>query len=411
MDRRFASFAIESTRSIMTELITSINKRAAPLPANLPSLHITTTVSVLLPVAIVSLFLFCGDAVSANEQRSFTKKNRQFAWFYKPPANGTLVALVRNFDDFILTHKDEKTRDQLRSRGVKSPILLYMLFREIQDPGSCSAQPFHNQVTWKIGDFCKIKQEHPGWFLLDSEGKPIIHNYAGRRYFVMDPANAEWQAFWLQRVREIVEKHEWDGVFLDVVDASLGDLRQTGKLPARYRNDRSYQAAVEAFLSQIYNSYFQPKKLPLIANIGAVKDSKVWFRYLRHLDGAMIEAFATGWNDKYLNARRWEKQLKLAERAQKLDKRVILVSQGDRTDKERQNFSYASYLLVTSGKASFRYSQGSQYDKIWLYPNYNLKLGDPIGRRYLKNGIWNRRFKNGFVSVHPVSRRVRIEMR
>src|SRR5512146_1782136 len=50
----------------------------------------------------------------------------RLAWFYKPPDDSMLPILARNFDVFILTHKDERQRDVLKSLGVKSPIFVYL---------------------------------------------------------------------------------------------------------------------------------------------------------------------------------------------------------------------------------------------------------------------------------------------
>jgi hypothetical protein len=103
-------------------------------------------------------------------------KSVYLAWFYKPPEESQLNLLAQNYSLFILTHKDEKSRDELRALGVKSPIFEYLLLAEIMDMGSCDVIPFGNQIAYQIGDFCKISQEHPDWFLLDQEGRRIYYN-------------------------------------------------------------------------------------------------------------------------------------------------------------------------------------------------------------------------------------------
>jgi hypothetical protein len=69
------------------------------------------------------------------------------------------------------------------------------------------------------------------------------------------------------------------------------------------------------------------------------------------------------------------------EQAQALDKQLILVAQGAQTDNQRQTFDYASYLLMSAGRASFRYTYSDDYDEAWPCSNYGLDLGEPLSPR------------------------------
>jgi hypothetical protein len=328
----------------------------------------------------------------------------QLAWFYKPPSDGDLHTLQENFSQFILTKNDERARDSLRAQGVQGPFLQYLRFEAIHDPGSCAAQPWRNQVADQTGDFCRIIQQHPDWFLLDVNGNRIVDVTGGERFYMMDPGNPGWRAFWLERARHSQESLGWDGVFLDNVEASLYHRRKAGIQLARYPDEVSYVAAVEGFLAYLYTSYFQPAGRPLQANITAT-DPAAWFRYLRYLDGAMDEGWGVDWSSGYLSPRQWEENLSRAEQTQAMGKQVILVAQGERSNTQRQQFAYASYLLVTGGSASFRYSSAaSGYRDAWLYSNYDLDLGAPLGPRYQEGGKWRRDFANGHVIVDPTAR-------
>lgn len=70
---------------------------------------------------------------SIPSQTSSTWSKARLTWFYKPPA-ASLDDLPNDYDFFILTHNDETARDHLKSLGVKSPILQYLLMNEIMDP-------------------------------------------------------------------------------------------------------------------------------------------------------------------------------------------------------------------------------------------------------------------------------------
>lgn len=330
----------------------------------------------------------------------------RLAWFYKPPHSGNLAAIAQGYQFFILTRMDERERDALRGLGVEAPILQYLLFDEVQDPGSCLEQPNHNQVAEEIGDFCELRQQHADWFLRDAEGN-VLSNDDG--YRLMNPGNPAWQAYWLERARNSQENLGWQGVFLDNVEASLEKRRQYGSVPVDYPDDASYQAAIEDNLRFLYTTYFQPEGRPLYANIIALEDREVWFRYLQYLDGAMIEDFAAGWNGEYSNVYEWEAQLELAEQTQARGKQILLVSQGDEFDHAREAYSFASYLLINNGNAFFRYSNAAAYDENWSYENTSLQLGAALGARYPVGSTWVRDFERGQVWVDPNAHTAGIE--
>lgn len=362
--------------------------------------------------------MLLSSSYSAAASWAWPTKPVQLAWFYKPPLNDpTGDTLSQYFDTFTLTRADEKLREDLRRKGETAPFLQYIIAAEIQDPGSCTTNPYRNQVAFKPGDYCMIRDQHPEWLMRDTSGNLITHIYGGARYVQVDPGNPGWQQFFLTRVRELQEQVDpthggiWDGVFLDNVDASLGRFRAIGVQPAAYPDDVTYHTAVRSFLRAIYEGYFQPQNRPLHANITEVRDGTVWDSHLDYLDGAMQEGWGVDWGSGYLTAARWEADLQRAEKTQARGKRMMTIAQGNEPTPEpiwqaanlRQQFAYASYLLVANGQAAFRYSD-SPYRYIWLYENYKLDLGRPLGPRYQEGSVWRRDFERGTVTVDPVTR-------
>lgn len=392
---------------ILVALYTSSNPAfAAVIGSEVGGRDPQPTAASALTTVFLPLVLGSGAQLGDNSSGatgSTGSPTARLAWFYKPPSGGDLTPLRQYFDTFVLTKNDEDVRETLKSQGVSGPFLQYLRFEAIMDPGSCTAQPWRNQVADRIGDFCEISEKHPDWFLLDTNGNRIVDNEGGNNFYLMDPGHPGWRAFWLERARQSQEQLGWDGIFLDNVEASLSKRQRKGALPAQYPDDASYQAAINGFLAYIYSSYFQPQGRPLQANIISLKESSVWFSYLQNLDGAMEEGWAVDWSSGYLSTGQWEEHLSRIEQTAAMNKQAVLVSQGSQNDTQRQVFAYVSYLLVAYDNASFRYTNSSSYRQAWIYSNYSVDLGTPLGPRYQDGNVWRRDFSGGFVTVDPVS--------
>jgi hypothetical protein len=320
----------------------------------------------------------------------------RFAWFYKPPEKSLWPDLPKRYDFFILTHRDEEDRESLRALGLQEPVYQYLLLAEIHDPGNCETSPRGNQVAYKNGDFCNISEKHPDWFLLDSLGMRIKNE---ENYYSMDPGNLGFQSFWIERAIELQLSYEWDGLFIDNVEASLSKYIAQLSLPRQYLDDTSLQTAVLSFLARI-NKSFSAQNRPVYANIISVRDPQTWHQYMEFLDGAMLENFAVNWRGSNLSPNRFEDQITMLEKSQAMGKTVILIAQGDQGDLARQQFAYASYLLVNNGNAVFRYAHHSSYRESWWYKNYALILGEPIGPARKEGTLWIRDFQYGQIIVN-----------
>ncbi len=333
----------------------------------------------------------------------------KLVWFTYIPKEKDLRTVAQNFDFYILIQGNEDERDRMIDYGAKGPFIQYLEFESIQDPGSCSDEPEVNQVADFAGDFCKISNEHPDWFLLDRNGKRIRLEDGGHVWYLMDPGNEAWRAFYLERIRLFQDGDEnWAGVFLDNVPLTLAFREDDGNLPALYPDDAAFQEAVQGFLRYLHENYFSPKNKLLIGNLSSRKDDSDWMRHLENLDGAMLEGWAIDVPDRFRPVERWEEHLRLAEETQAAGKIILLVSRGEKDDYALQEFAYASFLLIQQGRAYFRYAGGSEYNSVWLYENYRYDLGEPLGVRYKVGDAWRRDFTRGSVTVNPYTHEVEI---
>ncbi len=322
------------------------------------------------------------------------------AHFFKPP-NLDAATAARTFGTIILTNGDHDYRNQLSANGYSSTIPQYFRSEAIYDPGSCTASTLNNTVAYNTGDFCWISQNHPDWFLLDAYGQRISVTPGGS-YMRMDPGNPGWRQYFLSRVLESQNQYGWSALFLDNVEGSLSKFY--GPKPVKYPDNLSYQNAVQGFLQYLNVNYSQVYGRPVFGNIVARDSDAVWFNYLQYLSGAMQERFAVDWYEtSYLSVNRWLNDLSMMERSQASGKYVILVAPGNQEDLNREKFSFATYLLVSNGKAAFRYSTDDAYRDTWLYDNYNIDLGTPVGPRYAIGSLWRRDFTKGCVVVDAVN--------
>ena len=326
------------------------------------------------------------------------------AFFYKPPSNSSAATVAANFNSVILTGGDETFRNNLSANGFASTIPQYFRFEGIQDPGSCTASPANNQIANRAGDFCWISQNHPDWFLLDTNGNRMKTSPTSN-YYRMDPGSDGWRNFFVTRLLETQQQKGWAGLFLDNVEASLSEIQRDGLMPAKYPDHASYQAAVRGFLQYLHQNYSQPYNRPVIGNIIARQDDATWYSYLQQMSGAMQERWSVAWSSTdYISENKWKSDLALAEQTQSQGKYMILVAPGNKTDANRQNFAFASYLLISNGMAAFRYADDDLYNEVWLYNNYSVDLGTPLGARYQAGTAWRRDFTGGYVVVDPVNR-------
>lgn len=362
-------------------------------------------------ISVSSISTLTAPRTSAAGGRSVKQ-----AFFYVPPTDGTSTGtLAERSNLIILTQGQEGYRNQVRSQGFAGDVLQYIVAAEVEGPGpyanssaACDASfdPLSNQVADQVGDFCSRIHPNEGWFLHNGAGKRIYGYWDGRLYYHMNPANAGWRAFALERMRADLTSLGFDGIFLDNVNLTMYKTRyqlsNSDGTIKEFGSDSAYRAAWTGYLSQLSGG---------LRSTGALWGNMVsdpntgssWDDYLQHLDGGMFEAFATGYDG--LSSTRWNNNLRQTEAALAAGKGVLMVGRGTKSDTTKQTFALASYLLVSRGSdAFFRYGNSGSYGQWWQYANYDVEFGTPAGKRYQDGAIWRRDFDCGYVTVEPAAR-------
>lgn len=344
------------------------------------------------------------------------------AMFYHPPRDGTsLTTVVQRFSSAVLTHGDERYRDQMRAAGFAGPVLQYLVANEASGPAGLnrgsdpcgSYTQSGNDVSGIARDFCSALHRDEGAFLHNGRGERLYSTLSWteqtgkktRYYYLMNPESANWQAYFARHAATNVRSMGYSGLFLDNIDRSLerGKMRSVNSdgVVAEFASDDLYRAAIVEYLGAIRR---QVGDAPIWANVtSSYHEPFSGDRYLPYLDGVMNEFFAAHWSGRYAGPTAWEQQLRQAEHALREGRSFVAVAQGERGDRERFRFALGSYLLVSQPGAYFRYADDSVYDEAWLFDDYQTRLGQPLGERYQRHGQWRRDFMCGSVQVDPAA--------
>jgi hypothetical protein len=334
--------------------------------------------------------------------------------------------LATHIDWLMMKYGMEDVRKEVLDLGYEGPLLQYTTAFQILGPGpylsskdTCKNDytPVRNNPMW-TKDFCEKVHPHENWFLHNGKGERLYNkarNWDGTYIYdyYMNPAAKGFREFWVDQMKR-QDHANWQGYFLDNVAVDYKYLRtradnEDGRV-REYDNTADWRKAMAQHLQHIKQEF---PNFPIWGNmIEGEERPDVWDMYMDHLDGFQQENFATGWvNHRALSPQEWDAMLQRAEKALAKGKSVLLYGQGEEKDYQRMRFSLASYLLVASGdsRAFFRYAYNREYEELWWYPEYEINLGQPEGKRYRKGKMWLRDFQCGRVTVNPVERTGLIE--
>lgn len=387
----------------------SATTSASPTVASTP----TSTATANLPTATPHPTVAAEDLVPST----------RLAYFHTTAEGGDSPQTVSELAQFvILTYGDEAFRDELRVAGYDGTILQYLNSSQVNGPGpyldsqaECDRtfRPRRNGIARDPGAFCAEIHPNEDWFLHNGAGERLytVGNSSGVWYH-MNPGNEAWRAYASQAIAgDIIgpTSNGYDGAFLDNVELSLTkqklQVSNADGIVQEFDNDEDYQAAWRDYLRQI-RVRVGSGTLIWVAFVSDPNRPGIWAGYLNNVDGVMSPAFATGYDP--LSVEKWNVNVSQAAEVVASGKGLIAVGRGPQADLDLQAFSLASYLLVADGEqAFFRYLSEDLKDlmnTIWVYPNYEIKLGAPLGARERVNGVWRREFQCGYVEANPAER-------
>ena len=245
-----------------------------------------------------------------------------------------------------------------------------------------------------------VVKQHPDWLLRHTNGDLVnIPDYP--QYWAVDPANTQWQSYWIAKTLSDVIGGGWDGVFIDDVLTTVAAHQLSGRPPlAGYPNDASLQAAVQQFLARIYPVFQRQGKLVILNVSDSDRYPGLLEQWLQVSDGYMEEHFAGDgwtWGDEVAT-----RQLEAMRLAAQRGKWMLCMTYGAWSDRGKMDQSMAAYLVGAHPKITWAYRPPGDGPVEGLgYPEWVRELGKPISEPEQVNGLWRREFAAGSVVVNP----------
>ena len=241
---------------------------------------------------------------------------------------------------------------------------------------------------------------HPEWFLLDRRGRRV--NWADwPDFWQMDVGSRSYQRTWARNVERDVDRHGWDGAFLDGISRTMQyPWYLNGRILAKYPGPNDYARATTRFLRQVG---------PLLAHhglvVGNINDAGIplWNRWLRYLSGVSREWWTKADPDPGAGAitgAQWRSQMRLLSTAAARKKIFVAITYGRADDLPAMDYARASFLLFARGsKAALSYAPFCGTEP--ASDRWKADLGAPLAAARRIEGVWRRDYTDGVAVVNP----------
>ena len=356
----------------------------------------------LIPI-IFFLFIILPHAVSADE--AYPRLANYFLKWEMTEADA--VALAR-WDLVILDMENQENNPELikkiRELNPDVKIFAYITSQEILD----DTEEYRNAyLRQRLSE-----QIINAWRLKDAAGASVVNwpyttmlnlsNEAGRN------ANGQrFNEFLPYFIRDNIQSSGlWDGVFYDNI---WGDVAWVNGGNLDFNNDGIKESSVVA------NSLWVEGTLKLLLltrelcgrNFMIIGNGRVHWPYQPLLNGMMLEAFPSSWENGGTWAGSMASYAKLSEGGALPALPIINIYEKDQANYQLVRYGLTSALLG-DGYFSFDYDV-SNHGQTWWYDEYDVNLGTAESAPYnLLNpqvnswqpGLWRRDFKNGVAIVN-----------
>ena len=250
-----------------------------------------------------------------------------------------------------------------------------------------------------------LDQNHDEWFLKDSDGNRIRWDGWPDHWF-MDIGNPEYQDYWvghmIAKARDVAAGEDvWDAVEFGNVHTSMfgGVERNT-----TYATDADYEEAAFGHLTNAHER-FHLAGIPILINLSPSPSVYSYTEWAQLAEGVKIEHFVSTWTG-YHSTAMWELQVGGLEEIGRAGRISDVYPKFRDNDYQARIYGLASYLVGKQGPHDFFYYQIQDRWTWWPplgFPEWETRIGHPIGDRYKAQGVWQRSYSKGKVLANPSS--------
>ena len=250
-----------------------------------------------------------------------------------------------------------------------------------------------------------LDQNHDEWFLKDSDGNRIRWDGWPDHWF-MDIGNPEYQDYWvghmIAKAQDVAAGEDgWDAVYVgNAHTAMFGGVERN----TTYATDADYEEAAYGHLANAHVQ-FQLVGIPILINLAPSPSVYSYTEWAQLAEGVKIEHFVSSWSG-YHSAEIWELQVGGLEEIGRAGKISDVYPKFRDDDFQARIYGLASYLLGKQGAHDFFcyqiHDRWTWWPPLW-FPEWETRIGHPIGDRYKAQGVWQRSYSKGKVLANPSS--------
>jgi Hypothetical glycosyl hydrolase family 15 len=326
------------------------------------------------------------------------------------PTAEEIQSVGKRYDVVILNAWETQKMRLLRSLNPRAKILVYKDLASTRSyPGAFDGGVDNAFLPTGVG-YGEANSGHPEWFALNTEGQRIEWSQAYPGHWQMAVWDRNYQKAWADHVVDEVVRQGWDGVFADNDFAQL--VYYADDLLAGTSTDEQTSAKLRDGLDVMVKNTGERLNAAgkiLVPNISEARLTPGrWTSHSRY-GGALAEYFAVREPDGEvipLDSAEWDEML---QQSKKDAGSLLLISHGTSPEDIRTGFAAAA--LLAHDKTCWMPAENAEYKNPGSANWQDLPIGHPIGpATKAGNGVWFRKFANGWVGVNPTSAPVTMEV-
>jgi hypothetical protein len=227
-------------------------------------------------------------------------------------------------------------------------------------------------------------------------------------WYLVDPDDAGWRAYYLRELRSQVASTDADGAFLDTARPPAAIARPfRPRLPTSRAFTEAWERRLERFLHFVRAGLHRP----VVANAGSLLAGDL--SGYAAVDGVMVEPFALDHSGRPLPPASWRRQVRRVLALERSGLAVLAQAYPSRSDRRGRMFVLASYLLTRGVRTTLNFFAGTG---VAWFPEYDVDLGAPAKlqpsslRELEQGGVYVRRYARGLVVVNASATRQELRL-